>query len=395
MPNDINAAGISVETYSETVDAIVNGTSDAQGLKQIYGSDINVDQNSPDGQMINIFALSKQDILSLIVQDYNSKDPDQAVGAALDGVSQLCGITRKGGTYTRTNVSITASKTVTLNGLDGTGTPFTVSDSTGNLFYLEVGATLTAGSTSKSFRSANIGSVTANAGTLTIIKTPTAGITAVTNSSAPIEVGADQETDAQLRIRRQRSVALPALGWYAGLYAAILSLDGVIECKIIENTTNSTDSDSIPAHGIWVIVDGGTAADIASTIYRYRNAGCAMKGSVSTAVTQIDGSTFNVKHDVATQVPLYIKITASSVSGGAVDSAAIQSSIVNGYVLGIFETADITSITAVAHAANPDLLVTACSVCATSGGTFVSSLTPITKDKRFVMSTGNITVTVA
>lgn len=394
MPNDINAAGISIETYADSVDAIVNGTADAQGLKQIYGSDINVDQNSPDGQMVNIFALSKQDILALIVQDYNSKDPDQAVGAALDGVSQLCGITRKGGTYTRTNVSITASKTVTLNGLDGTGTPFTVSDSTGNLFYLEVGATISAGTTAKSFRAANVGEVTANASTLTVIKTPTAGITSVTNSSSALEIGADQETDAQLRIRRQRSVAQPALGWFAGLYAALLSLDGVIECKVIENTTNSTDSDSIPAHGIWVIVDGGTAADIAATIYRYRNAGCAMKGTVSTAVTQIDSSTFTILHDVAAQVPLYIKITASSVTGGTADAAAIQESIVNGYVLGIFETADITSITAVVHDANPGLLVTACSVCATGGGTFVSSLAPTTKDKRFVMSTGNITVTV-
>lgn len=395
MPNDINAAGISIETYTETVDAIVNGTADAQGLKQIYGSDINVDQNSPDGQMVNIFALSKQDILELIVQDYDSKDPDQAIGVALDGVSQLCGITRKGGTYTRTNVSITASKTVTLNGLDGTGTPFTVSDSTGNLFYLEVGATITTGTTAKSFRAANVGAVTANASTLTVIKTPTAGITSVTNSSAAIEIGADQETDAQLRIRRQRSVAQPALGWFAGLYAALLSLDGVIECKVIENTTGSTDGDGVPAHGIWVIVDGGTAADIAATIYRYRNAGCAMKGSVSTAVTQIDSSTFTILHDVASQVALYIKITASSVTGGSVDAVAIQASIVNGYVLGVFETADITSITAVVHAANPDLLVTACSVCATAGGTFVSSLAPTTKDKRFVMSTGNITVTVA
>lgn len=395
MPNDINASGITIETYAETVDAIVNGTSGAQGLVQIYGSDINVDSNSPDGQLVNIFALAKQDILDLIVQDYNSKDPDQAVGVALDGVSQLCGITRKGGTYTRTNVSITASKTVTLNGLDGTGTPFTVSDSTGNQFYLEVGATLSAGTTAKSFRSANIGAVTANAGTLTIIKTPTAGITAVTNSSSPIEVGADQETDAQLRIRRQRSVAQPALGWFSGLYGALLSLDGVIECKIIENTTNSTDSDSIPAHGIWVIVDGGVAADIAETIYRYRNAGCAMKGSVSTSVTQVDSSTFTVKHDAATQIPLYIKLTASSVSGGSVDATAIKNAIVDGYVLGIHETADITSITAVVHASNPDLLVSACSVCATSGGTFVNSLAPTTKDKRFVMSSGNITVTVA
>src|SRR5438309_2016807 len=106
MPNQIDANGITIETYQEILNAIVNGTPTVPGLKQIYGQDINVDSNTPDGQLINIFTLSKQDILNLIVQDYTSKDPDQAVGIALDALSQLCGITRQGGSYTRVAVTV-------------------------------------------------------------------------------------------------------------------------------------------------------------------------------------------------------------------------------------------------------------------------------------------------
>ncbi len=68
MANTIDANGITIETYAETVSNIVNGTSSAPGLTQIYGTDINVASNSPDGQMVNIFALSKQDILNLCIR---------------------------------------------------------------------------------------------------------------------------------------------------------------------------------------------------------------------------------------------------------------------------------------------------------------------------------------
>ena len=57
MSNEINADGISIETIEETLDAIINGTIDVPGLKDIYGSDIITDSDTPDGQLINIYAL--------------------------------------------------------------------------------------------------------------------------------------------------------------------------------------------------------------------------------------------------------------------------------------------------------------------------------------------------
>ena len=54
---------------------------------------------------------------------------------ALDGICQLCGIYRQGGTYTEVMVTVTVDRAVNLNGQD-TLTPFTISDSSGNLFYL-------------------------------------------------------------------------------------------------------------------------------------------------------------------------------------------------------------------------------------------------------------------
>ena len=99
MSNEINENGIQIETLQESIDAIVEGTIDVPGLKDIYGNDISTDSDTPDGQLVNIYALSKQDILDLIVSSYNSKDPDQAVGVALDAVCELCGIFRREGIF--------------------------------------------------------------------------------------------------------------------------------------------------------------------------------------------------------------------------------------------------------------------------------------------------------
>jgi hypothetical protein len=129
MPNQITGAGIEIETYPEIVSGIVNGTSEVPGLVTIYGNDINVGSNTADGNLVNIFALSKEDILQLCVSIYDSFDPDQAVGVALDSISQLCGIARQGGSYTQTAIVLVTTQAVNLVGLDNTvSTPFTISD---------------------------------------------------------------------------------------------------------------------------------------------------------------------------------------------------------------------------------------------------------------------------
>ena len=83
MPNVIDSTGLTIQTYDEIVAEILNGTSDFPGFYAIYGADINVDPNSPDGQMVGIFAQGKLDVLEFLQQIFNSFDPDKAVGVAL------------------------------------------------------------------------------------------------------------------------------------------------------------------------------------------------------------------------------------------------------------------------------------------------------------------------
>jgi len=356
--NKIDANGISIQTYEEILNAIINGQTDIPGLKQIYGSDINVDSNSPDGQMINIFALSKKDMLDLIVQDYSSKDPDQAVGVALDAVSQLCGIYRKGGSYSETSVSITVDRELDLKGLDDPdAVPFTVSDNVGNVFYLMESVTVSVGTTALNFRAKNIGRVQIEANTITTAVTVILGVTAINNPSAPYQEGTDQETDADFRIRRQKSVGKPSQGYLQSLYAALLNIPGVSQVSIYENVTGSTDGDGIPSHSIWVIVLGGTDEEVAESIFSYRNAGCGMKGAEEVEVEMADGNTFTIKFDRPDEEDLYMEFTVTPIGGGAIDLDYLKEQLVALYEFGIYEPADVTTIATIVRSVNPNVVV--------------------------------------
>lgn len=390
--NRIDVNGITIQTLAEIIDEIVNGSADKLGLKQIFGSDINVDPNSPDGQWVNNLALEKNDVLQLCVAVYNSLDPDAAVGVSLDAIAQLCGITRKGGTYTTVDVAVVVSQNLNLNGLDNPAQPpFTIADSNGNQFQLITSASLTTGSNTLLFQAAKIGAVTVLANTLTVMVSIIPGVTSVNNPSGPVTTGANQETDADFRVRRANAVSKPSQGYFQSLLSALLDLEGVTSAEVYENTTGSTDGDGVPSHSIWVVVQGGTAADIGAAIYKYRNAGCGMYGSQTVTIMQIDGSTFDVKYDISTNQDLYVKFHLEAINGASLDSSAIVAALVAGYKFSINSPADITTVANIIKAFNPNAVVAQCQV-SNDNITWADIVSPTTKDKIFVLTAGNVTL---
>jgi len=390
MPNQIDGSGITIETYDQIISDILNGNANAPGMYSIYGTNINVASNSPDGQFINIFALAEEDMLNFMVSVYNSFNPDLANGTALDQISQYCGLTRKAGTYTQTPVSVTTTSSVTLNGLD-TSTPYTVQDSVGNQFNLVSSVSLTTGTFSLTFQAANIGNVIVSPNTITVPVTIVGQVSTINNPLSPTVTGQNQETDSNFRIRRQASTAFPAQGPLQALYAGLNSLQGVNQAVVYENTTSSTNSDGVPAHGIWVIVDGLTTL-VGSTIYLYRSLGVPMKGVLTTLVPQIDGSTFQVNFDTVSAMNIYFKATLTALNGSSIDKNAIKNYLQSNYTFMINEIADISTLDGFIRAANPNVVASALGV-STDNVNFLSFVSPTTKQYKFQVLTSNITLT--
>ena len=393
MPNTIDQNGLTIQTYDEIVAEIENGTADFPGLLAIYGSDINLDPNSPDGQMVGIYAQGKLDVLEQLQQIYNSFDPDKAIGVALNARCAINGVIRYPGTPTIQTVTITVGQALTLPGLDTAPlAPFTVSDNNGNQFALQTTHAFGgAGSADLVFQSVLIGPISSLPNTITNQVTITAGVTGVNNAAGPSTLGLVEETDYALRIRRQLSVQLPNQGYLQGLISGLVNVTGVTQALVLENNTNTTDANGIPGHSIWCIVAGGANADIANAIYVKRNAGCGMKGTVAVAVTQPDGSTITIYFDRPTAQNLWLKFNVVAIGSGSVDPTYIRQQLLAQLSYGINQTADTTSIVALIKAIAANASVSAEGL-SPDNVTYTTLLSPTAVNNQFALSSPRIII---
>jgi uncharacterized phage protein gp47/JayE len=389
--NLLDENGLLTATRQEIIDWLT-----AQ-YEAIYGSDIDLTSSSPDGQMMNLFVQVVIDIQDLITNVYNGFDPDTAIGVVLDQRVAINGIQRQAGTYTTTNLTIVTSQALTLYGLDQTAQPvFTVADTSGNEW--ELVATQYpggAGTYQYAFQAANPGMTLTVPNTITVPVTIVLGVTSVNNPTTYTTLGIDEETDAALKIRRQKSVHSKSGGFYNALYSALANVTGVTSVYLHENYTDVEDAYGCPGHTIWPIVAGnGADADIAAAIYSNRSMGCGMKGEQTYVITQADGSEFTVSWDLVSSETLYIKFVATSIDGvNAPDLSAIIAGLSAEFVPGVAEKVDVNSLATAVQAIDPNCLVTGAGFCKTVGGSYTTTLEPTNKNLQFVVQSQNIYIT--
>lgn len=282
-------------------------------FKGVYGQDINIEQNSPDGQWINILAQEKRDILDLFTQFYNNLDPDRAIGIPQQILYKLNGLIIKAYTYSYTYVNVTINESTSLQGLDtniesADGTGYTVRDTNGNRWILAASTELEPGVHSLNFRAADLGSITALPNTINVMETVVRGVASVNNPAGNYITGSTGETSAQFRLRRNQAMAVPSQGFDESTESQMLNLTNVTQCKVYDNRTDSVVN-GIPAHGIWVIVQGGQPEDIGRVIYNNLPPGIPTKGEQSVWVQKTNGDVVEVLYDVPTAVNLYVRAT--------------------------------------------------------------------------------------
>ena len=272
-------------------------------MREIYGQDINLDQDSPDGQLTNIVAQMGTDIREVLQRIYDVLNIDNATGVNLDRACALIGITRKGGTRTVTPITITTSAACTLVGLNQSETDaYTVQDNAGNKWNLQNTKYFSGpDAASLSFQAETIGHQLTTPNTITTPVTLVLGVASINNPTVATIIGEDEETDLELRTRAKRSIMLASVGFSDSLYAALMNLDGMASVKILENVTNVVDENGTSPHSIHVITAGSaTSKDIATTIMQKRSAGCGMDGDIVYPVMNADGYPIDIKWSVVT-----------------------------------------------------------------------------------------------
>lgn len=353
MANTLDSNGLSLDTRN-TIYANMQAE-----WQEIMGGDVNFESNTPDGQILQIFAQMCADYSEVTREIYNSFFPNKVGATVQDERYAINGIFRKEGSYTIQPIKITVNKTVTLQGLDQTSEPYTLQSDNGEQWYLLDTTTITAASPVQtlSFRAKEKGNVQPAIGTITSQVTVVQGVISVNNEVAPTSYGTEEGTDDAFAIRREQSVSNPSKNNITAIKGNILALDSVNQCEVYQYTptySNNelvTDSMGIPVAGTWVIVDGGDGYSIANTIYE-NSSNNILKGSVTENVLTVSGQTVAIKFDRPVAVPLYIKFNIQeTVADSSFDTDLIKSKIVENCTFKIGQYADTSYVTDVARQA--------------------------------------------
>jgi len=298
------------------------------GVKGIYGSDSSLDPATPDGQIIGIIAECADDEAQALEDVYNGRDPRVANGQNLTAAAALNGVYREVGDYSYVDVAMTTSKVgaVMPAGL------LVQDEDTGATYALVTSFTSTGGTVLATFKAVEKGSVS-SAGKVTKIVNPTYGLASVTNPDPSTTVTAE-ETDEQLRIRRNESVAAPTSGFLDSIRAGVLAVAGVGKVKVHENDTGTSKDvksgdQALAPHSVAVLVTGGSASAIGAAIYARKTPGLATVGTSEVAVNDSLGIPHVMRYTVATEVPYFVKVlykerpgSGFGASGGEVAVAA-------------------------------------------------------------------------
>ena len=353
MANTLDSNGLSLDTRNQIYSQMQTE------WQEIMGGDVNFESNTPDGQILQIFAQMCADYSEVTREIYNSFFPNKVGATVQDERYAINGIFRKEGSYTIQPIKITVNKTVTLQGLDQTSEPYTLQSDNGEQWYLLDTVTITEDSPSQtlSFRAKEKGNVQPAIGTITSQVTVVQGVISVNNEVAPTSYGTEEGTDDAFAIRREQSVSNPSKNNITSIKGNILALDSVNQCEVYQYTPTYsddelvTDSMGIPVAGTWVIVDGGDGYSIANTIYE-NSSNNILKGSVTENVLTVSGQTVVIKFDRPVAVPLYIKFNIQeTVASSSFDTDLIKSKIVENCTFKIGQYADTSYVTDVARQA--------------------------------------------
>nr|WP_314614271.1 baseplate J/gp47 family protein [uncultured Pseudomonas sp.] len=290
----VTATGISAPTYAEVLAFLK-----AQ-YQSIYGADVYLGSDSQDGQFLGVLALAISDANAATIATYLSFSPATAQGAGLSSNVKINGIKRSASSFSTADVLVVGQAgTPIANGV--------AEDQAGNKWALPASVTIPPeGQITVTATCSTAGSITALPGQINKIATPTLGWQTVSNIAAAAP-GAPVETDSALRQRQKTSTALPSRTVLEGTIGAVANVSGVTRYGAVDNDTNVTDANGIPAHTMAIIAEGGDATAIAQAIAAKKGPGGGTYGTTSVTVLNV----YNMPITIKFFRPTYRAVTAA------------------------------------------------------------------------------------
>ncbi len=317
MTDTLTAAGLTIKTLAERIAEI------KAEIRANISANLYLESNSPAGQFLEITAEKIQQLAELLQEVHTAMDPSQATGNTLAATSSLTG------THKQLATNGTVTLTVNLDG--GTTLPAgsiaaVATDST-NTWVTNADVVAPAGPAAPYSATATAGEAgvyQALAGTITTIVTAVAGWNSVTNASDADE-GEEQETDPDLRVRRETEVAQGGSTAADSVQANLSGVAGVESVVVYENEMDYAQLGR-PPHCIEAVVwDGSPAAaanaDLAESIFENKAGGIRAFGTTSVQHIDSQGETHTIGLSRATLINILADVTVVAGTGYSGDAA--------------------------------------------------------------------------
>lgn len=318
MPATFDANGLEIQTQQEVFAEI------QQKIWTALGINVNVSPTSNIGQLANIVAelvsLEQQAALGL----YASRDPNEAQGAQLDALCALTGTTRRGETFSTIEGIITFSGPGTVNNGD-----LIVNTVTGTQWEAINGPYADSGGpypeeVPGQYQAVAPGPILAPANTVWGVVTVSPGVQGFTNPLEDATPGAFEESDEDLRRRRNTEVYSQNAGPLNSIAAVVSKVNtdnGTVDrVKVYHNPDIfpvSPAPASIPFKAFNVVVRTtpspvpvGLQQDIADAIFRATGAGGQPYGTDygPISATDIAGNSQQIYFDEFQDLDVWIRI---------------------------------------------------------------------------------------
>ena len=282
----------------------------AEAFKKIYGQDVNIDPDSPDGQMIGIFSQGIADINEVIGFLSRMMDPYQASGEWLEQRVLYAGLVRRAAEYSYIHdAAVIGSKGAVIP----KGSVFADE----NQVKWESVAEVTLdknGSARIELRSVELGAFALGKTKELELETVVVGVNKITLLH-DAEIGTEEETDGQLLTRFMRSHSINNQDDKIGLEAYLRSLTEVRQAVVLENYTAVHDAvQALPPHSLSAIVLGGKDDIIALAILKKKIGGCGVVGSTMVEVEYKDQYR-KVYFERPKEIPIKVKMTLKRLQG--------------------------------------------------------------------------------
>lgn len=291
-----------------------------------FGSDINLDDATPQGVIIDDLTQQKQMANTVDLVLFNQMNPATADGVFQDAIANLYFVQRKAATNSIVTCRCVGVPNTVLGGVSQTindspnpyysQTPVEVQSLGGDIFECLVGGVIpSTGYIDLVFRAKDTGAIAVGANTVNRIYKPVGGLDSVNNTNAGT-VGDYVESRADFEKRRKESLALNATGSLASVKAKLLNTTGVSDVFVWENdkdTSQTYRGITMGAHSIYTCIKGGSSDDIAEAIYNSKSAGCDTNGSnIATYIEPTTGVEYEYKYYIPTETPYYIQVNLDS-----------------------------------------------------------------------------------